>query len=685
MLEYLSMTHTAVALDFLLRLNPLSVISMAIAFIALSIGYYAYGKSKRSKSSVLALLSCITIGIWVFASAFIFSADPETDVWFWYYVQSFGFMPMWPILIHFLSVLCGLDRYPGKAISAGKLSANVNGFSIALFAQYLIAICLHLWILTGAGEPQNYEATPWGLRDTPAVANLCVKIFMAMTFIWYVEGALLLLVFWQKAHRKNAGANVRKQSEVITLTGIVFGGITLFLNIILPVFKPPIPAFGSLFIGIWIFCIAYAVSRYNLGAVDEQLIGERAFALSSDPMVVTDAELGIIFANRAFSESFGEIDPECVRKIPELFELDDCPVPAEWFRKECAFPCLSAVDLSGTKRFFNLESSYVYSNRVLDRILFVLSDITDITNQKNTLEYLVDQRTAEINRQLVITEKYTRPSLVQVIQSGGDPTAFEPEGRDITIMFADIRDFTVMSERLSSADTVKFLNSYFACMNECIVNERGEIDKLIGDAIMALFDSPDNAVHAAIDMNYRLQYFNESQRMVDSTIRNGIGINFGNVTRGNIGSKEKLDYTVIGDSVNAAFRFESLTKRYNLPVIISEEVVQELRHDYKTRFIDRVIVKGKGISTNLYEVFDFNNADLIDVKMNNKAPLAEAYAAYAQGDFESALSIYRPLQTEFGTVDPVLGYYARRAQELLALQRLGKLEYWDGIYQFAEK
>jgi len=222
-------------------------------------------------------------------------------------------------------------------------------------------------------------------------------------------------------------------------------------------------------------------------------------------------------------------------------------------------------------------------------------------------------------------------------------------------------------------------------MNECIVSERGEIDKLIGDAIMALFDSPDNAVHAAIDMNYRLQYFNESQRLVDSTIRNGIGINFGNVTRGNIGSKEKLDYTVIGDSVNAAFRFESLTKRYNLPVIISEEVVRELKHDYKTRFIDTVIVKGKGISTNLYEVFDFNNADLIDVKVSNKAPLAEAFAAYTEGDFERALSIYRPLHTEFGAVDPVLGYYVNRAQELLALKRLGKLDYWNGIYQFAEK
>ncbi len=658
---------------------------MIIAFIAFSIGYYAYGKSKRSKSSILTLFSCITIGIWVFASAFIFSADPQTDVWFWYYVQSFGFMPMWPILIHFLCVLCGLDRYPGKPIAVGKLEFSVNAFSIALLAQYLIAIGLHLWILTGAGEPQNYEVTPWGLRDTPAIGNLCVKVFITMTFVWYVEGALLLLVFWQKAHRKNASVNVRKQSEVITLTGIVFGGITLFLNIILPIFKPPIPAFGSLFIGIWIFCIAYAVSKYNLGAIDEQLIGEKAFALSKEPMVVTDAELGIIFANRAFINSFGEIDLGSVQKIPEIFMLDDRPIPADWFRKGCVFPCLSATDGTGAKRFFSLESSYVYSNRVLDRILFVLNDVTDITNQKNTLEYLVDQRTAEIHRQLAITEKYTRPSLVQVIQSGGDPTAFEPEGRDITIMFADIRDFTVMSEKLSSSDTVKFLNSYFACMNECIVSERGEIDKLIGDAIMALFDSPDNAVHAAIDMNYRLQYFNESQRLVDSTIRNGIGINFGNVTRGNIGSKEKLDYTVIGDSVNAAFRFESLTKRYNLPVIISEEVVRELKHDYKTRFIDTVIVKGKGISTNLYEVFDFNNADLIDVKVSNKAPLAEAFAAYTEGDFERALSIYRPLHTEFGAVDPVLGYYVNRAQELLALKRLGKLDYWNGIYQFAEK
>lgn len=680
------MTHRQISLDWFTQINYLTTVSLVIALLAFAIGFYAFGKTQKTKGSVLTLGLCLTIGTWVFASAFIFSADPETGVWFWYYVQSFGFVPMWPILIHFFTLLSGLDRLPGKTVYVGRHRLNLNAPNIAVAVQYLLAAALHIWILTGAGEPLRYVPTQWGLRDTPNMGSLCTQIFVGMTLFWYAEGTALVVIFWRRSHRQNASVDMRKQSEVISLTGVVFGGITIVINIILPIFELPIPAFGSLFIGIWIVCITYAVGRYNLGAKDEQIIGQKAFDLSEEPIIVTDKELNILFYNRAFLRNFSDFDPARVRRIAELFpDSEGAPPDEGQFRVEGLIAALSAPGPNDSRRFYNIKMSHIYNGHELDRIFFILSDITEIAIQKQILEYLVDERTKEINRQLVITEKYTRPSLVRVIQAGHDPTRFEPKTQEIAIMFADIRDFTLMSEKLSSADTVTLLNTYFTNMNECIVNGGGEIDKLIGDAIMALFESADRAVETAVAMIGRLREYNDALAAGRSYIRNGIGIDYGTVTRGNIGSKEKLDYTVIGDSVNTASRFESLTKRYGLPIVISEEVVNRLTGDHRIRFIDCVLVKGHEAPTRLYEVFDHNTPDMIELKLGNQAQMEEAFAAYRAGDFERALGIYVSLHARFRDRDPLHEFYVRRTRELMALKQLGKLGPWNGTYQFVEK
>ena len=147
------MTHRQISLDWFSQINHLTTVSLVIALLAFAIGFYAFGKTQKTKGSILTLGLCLTIGTWVFASAFIFSADPETGVWFWYYVQSFGFVPMWPILIHFFTLLSGLDRLPGKTLYVGRRRFTLNAPNVAVAVQYLLAVALHIWILTGAGEP----------------------------------------------------------------------------------------------------------------------------------------------------------------------------------------------------------------------------------------------------------------------------------------------------------------------------------------------------------------------------------------------------------------------------------------------------------------------------------------------------------------------------------------------------
>lgn len=221
-------------------------------------------------------------------------------------------------------------------------------------------------------------------------------------------------------------------------------------------------------------------------------------------------------------------------------------------------------------------------------------------------------------------------------------------------------------------------------MNECIVEHNGEIDKLIGDAIMALFNKPEDALMAAISMMHRLKEFNKTQTFSSAPIKNGIGINIGSVSAGNIGSKEKLDYTVIGSSVNAASRFEALTKQYRLPIVVSEVLIKQLRKPFLTRFIDCVFVKGQEHPVNLYEVYDFNTTEQITCKKETEAELQKAFSLYSQGDFKQALELYTKLDKNYGHIDGLLAFYKTRTKKCLSMKKAGQMSKWEGIYCFTE-
>ena len=184
------------------------------------------------------------------------------------------------------------------------------------------------------------------------------------------------------------------------------------------------------------------------------------------------------------------------------------------------------------------------------------------------------------------------------------------QDRDLALMFSDIRDFTFISENLSSAEVVESLNTYFEKMVDIVVRHRGIADKYIGDALMAFFGAPVKheddvyqATMAALEMLEALVSFNEGQQSKKRPpFRIGIGLNFGSVTLGNIGSEKKMDYTVIGDNVNLASRMEGLTKVYKEPLIVSESVQRSLKGKLPCRLLDRVVVKGKTLATSIYTV-----------------------------------------------------------------------------------
>ena len=307
-------------------------------------------------------------------------------------------------------------------------------------------------------------------------------------------------------------------------------------------------------------------------------------------------------------------------------------------------------------------------------------------------------------RRLRITEIYTRRSLVEEIEKGNDPTKFKPESIKIATLFTDIRDFTGITEGLPPLETVDLLNSYFNRMNRTIIKHKGEIDKLMGDCIMALFKDPDEALKAAIEMRIELAKFNEPHpeslplpsggqgRGLD----NGIGLNFGEVIIGNIGSESKMDYTVVGDIVNTASRLEALTKYYKVPLIISEDLLNQLCRDktclvstteYKIRFLDEVLVKGKSNPMKIYEVFDFEPPEIIEMKERNVKPLKEAFGYYQSGEFEKAIEIYKTVETQHAVSlqDTVLSFFIERCKNLKIRKDAGLLKDWNGVFEFMDK
>jgi len=182
------------------------------------------------------------------------------------------------------------------------------------------------------------------------------------------------------------------------------------------------------------------------------------------------------------------------------------------------------------------------------------------------------------------------------------------EDRVLAVLFSDIRSFTAISEPLRPDELVELLNRYFSLMVKIVVRRNGIVDKYIGDAVMALFGAPvrhsDDALQsvlAGLEMLDDLKDFNRLQQAAGrSPWRIGIGINYGPVTVGNIGSEEKMDYTVIGDGVNVAQRLESLTKKYAEGLIVSEAVEYKVREQVPCRLLDRVVVKGRTRGIGIY-------------------------------------------------------------------------------------
>ncbi|MEK7395176.1 MAG: adenylate/guanylate cyclase domain-containing protein [Fibrobacterota bacterium] len=323
-----------------------------------------------------------------------------------------------------------------------------------------------------------------------------------------------------------------------------------------------------------------------------------------------------------------------------------------------------------------------------------------------------ERERAASERKSLIFQTYARRSLVDRIDRGEDPRQDKPVRQDLAILFADLRGFTQVASYMSPEDTVAFLNSYFTRLNRPIYHHRGEIDKIMGDGMMAVFNDGKGlepmavrAVQASIEIRLELQAYNRERwewhtRNAEPgqdfpRIDNGIGIAFGPVVTGNIGSDHKLDHTLIGDVVNVASRLEGLTRYYGTAILITHEVRSLLPDRFCVRFLDTIKVKGREEPVGIYEIFDHEPTRVRDSKARNQARMEEAWELYAAGLFSEARHIYEELVRTSGPhmletsrcMDPALEFFLARCKSLetRSAEDPTMLAHWVGIHGFDVK
>jgi len=284
--------------------------------------------------------------------------------------------------------------------------------------------------------------------------------------------------------------------------------------------------------------------------------------------------------------------------------------------------------------------------------------------------------------------RYMDPGIADRLVASGTE-ALGGQSVPATVLFSDIRSFTTISEQLGAQGTVALLNEYFTLMVDCIQREEGMLDKFIGDAIMAAFgipvshqDDADRAVRASIAMMRELGAWN-AQRAADGKrpVDIGIGLNTDSVVSGNIGSKKRMDYTIIGDGVNLASRLESACKQYGAHILISEFTCKQLRGTYRTRELDLVVVKGKTQPVAIHEILDYHTEETYPQLIDALGYFRDGLAKYRKGRWSDARALFSNVLS-LNPADKCAKLYVERC-DYLAENPPG--DDWNGVWVMESK
>lgn len=279
--------------------------------------------------------------------------------------------------------------------------------------------------------------------------------------------------------------------------------------------------------------------------------------------------------------------------------------------------------------------------------------------------------------------KYVPTELVRLLHAAHAEPILGSESRELTLMFTDLKDFTTVSEQLPPNQLAAALGAYLQTMTEAIHSTQGTVDKYIGDAVMAFWNAPStDADHARKACEAALRCVEATARLYASErwigmppLKTRFGLHRARVMVGHFGAPDRLNYTAIGDGVNAAARLEGLNKEYGTSILVSEAVYEMTESYFQFRFIDEVALKGKMQSLKVYELLGRSNPGL---PPNEIATAYEAaFEQYRKGSFAQALELLKP-----NSDDAPSRVLAARCEKYLLEKPANQ---WDGVYHATMK
>lgn len=340
------------------------------------------------------------------------------------------------------------------------------------------------------------------------------------------------------------------------------------------------------------------------------------------------------------------------------------------------------------KTFITLYGVQIGSSLEVTLLSLGLADRINL--MKGEREKAMKSQLQEYERNIALTHSYERFVPKDFLNLLKKESILEVELGDqihnnMSILFSDIRSFTTLSESMTPQENFNFLNAYLKRMEPSITKNKGIVDKFIGDAIMALFPKrTDDALLAAISMQVAITEYNGHRKKKGYVpIKTGIGINTGDMMLGTIGAHNRMEGTVISDTVNLGARIEGMTKMYGASILISENTFHQLENpeQFALRVIDQVVVKGKTKPVTVFEVFNGDVPEIRNAKLSTSKLYEQAVSTYYMKDFEEALSMFQKCLDQFSE-DKVAQIYINRCEHYL---KVGWDETWDGVERLESK
>ncbi len=334
-----------------------------------------------------------------------------------------------------------------------------------------------------------------------------------------------------------------------------------------------------------------------------------------------------------------------------------------------------------------LPTGFIISNGLLwEKLHIILSDLVPmlltilIAMTNMVYGYFFETRKREQLKEM-FGQYVPEEHIDEMLQSQGD-YGLLGEDREMTVLFADIRNFTTISEKLTASQLKELLNDFFTPMTKIIFKHKGTIDKYVGDMIMAFWGAPlkdkkhaKNAIGAALEMQNKVK---ELQPLLKEKgwpeINIGVGLNSGTMSVGDMGSEFRRNYTVLGDAVNLGSRVESLTKHYGVHTIVTENTQKDQKH-YVFKLLDKVRVKGKENGIKIYEAI-CRKAQLTPELKAELEKWDQALNYYFNQDWEKARAVLDELNKSY----PHVHLYQLYQQRIAEFEQTPPPKDWDGVF-----